>query len=121
MTSTMGLASVGPASMVIAYAAKLSVGIGLEIFQTGPWYELTLAVGAYDGGISSEFQCKQVSLALSSQYGIGYRMPKPVEAAINAFLSVLHVSPIHATGGLVGPSITAIKKSSTFPPIAACA
>ena len=121
MTSTMGLASVGPASMVIAYAAKLSVGIGLEIFQTGPWYELTFAVGAYDGGISSEFQCKQVSLALSSQYGIGYRMPKPVEAAINAFLSVLHVSPIHATGGLVGPSITAIKKSSTFPPIAACA
>ncbi len=121
MTSTMGLASVGPASMVIAYAAKLSVGIGLAIFRTGPWYELTFAVGAYDAGVSSEFQCKQVSLAVSSDYGIGYRMSKPVETAINAFLSVLHIRPIQAAGGLVGPSITAIKKSSTFPPIAACA
>ncbi len=121
MTKTMVFRSVGPASVVIAYAAKLSVGIGLAVFQVGPWYELTFAVGAYGSGISSEFQCKQVSLDLSSQYGIGYRMPKPVETAINAFLSVLHVSPIHASGGLVGPSITAIKDSSTFPPLAACA
>jgi len=121
MTSTMGLESVGPASMVIVYAAKLSVGIGLAIFHTGPWYELTFAVGVTDSGPSSEFLCKKVTLALSSDYGIGYRMPKPVETAINAFLSVLHVRPIQAAGGLVGPSITAIKKSSTFPPIAACA
>jgi len=78
-------------------------------------------VGVTDSGPSSEFLCKKVTLALSSDYGIGYRMPKPVETAINAFLSVLHVRPIQAAGGLVGPSITAIKKSSTFPPIAACA
>jgi len=121
MTKSMRFYSVGPASVLIAYAAKLSVGIGLAVFHVGPWYELTFAVGAYGSGVSSEFQCKQVSLALSSQYGIGYRMPKPVESAVNAVLSVLHISPIHATGGLVGPSITTIKDSSTFPPIAACA
>jgi hypothetical protein len=121
MTKSMHFYSVGPASVLIAYAAKLSVGIGLAVFHVGPWYELTFAVGAYGSGVSSEFQCKQVSLSLSSQYGIGYRMPKAVQSAVNAVLSVLHVSPIHATGGLVGPSITAIKDSSTFPPIAACA
>jgi len=121
MTKDMKVLSVGPMSVVIAYAAKVSVGIGLAVFQVGPWYELTFAVGAYYGGISSQFQCKQVSLALSSQYGIGYRMPKPVADAVNAVLSVFHVSPIHASGGLVGPSITAIKGSSTFPPLAACA
>jgi len=121
LTSTMTLLSVGPASVVIAYAAKVSVGVGLLGFRTGPWYELTIATGVTDTGPASEYMCKQVSLAISSQYGVGYRIPKPVVGAINAVLSVFKARPIQATGGLVGPSITEIKKSSTFPPIAACA
>ena len=59
------------------HAAKLSVGIGLGVFQVAPWYGLTFAVGVYGSGISSEFQCKQVSLDLSSSTVFGYRMPKP--------------------------------------------
>ena len=121
LTETMRLLSVGPASVVIAYAAKLSVGIGFAGFRTGPWYELTFAAGATDAGPTSEFDCKKVSLAISSRYGVGYRVPQPVVSAVNAFLGVFGVQPIKATGGLVGPSITAVKKSSTFPPIAACA
>ena len=121
LTSTMTLLSVGPASLIVAYAAKFGVGIGAFGFRTGPWYELTIATGVTDTGPTSEFQCRKVAFAISSEYGIGYRMPKPVAAAINAVLSVFNASPIQAAGGLVGPSITAIKKSSTFPPIAACA
>lgn len=121
ITKTVRLLSVGPASFVLAYAAKISVGIGLLVFRTGPWFELTFAVGVTDTDPVSQFQCKMVSLALSTQYGVGYRMPDPVAKVVNAFLSVLKLSPIQASGGLVGPSITAVKKSSTFPPIAACA
>ncbi|MFI5036381.1 MAG: hypothetical protein ACHQFZ_09290 [Acidimicrobiales bacterium] len=121
ITSDVTLESVGPASMIIAYAAKFSVGIGLLLFRTGPWYELTFAAGVTDTGPTSQFQCRKVSLAITSRYGIGYRVPKPVADVVNKFLGALGIRPFQSSGGLVSPSITALKKSSTFPPIAACA
>jgi hypothetical protein len=121
ISTNMALVSIGPASLIVDYAAKFSVGVGLLGFRTGLWFELTVAFGMTENGLSAEIVCRLLTLAVFADYGIGWRIPAPVAALISTFLKLFNSPPVQSMGGYTAPSVTVLEKSSTNPPIAACA
>jgi len=94
LIDTMKALSVGPSDLDLAYALKLSVGIGTIGFTAGAWYQLTAAVGltANTPGISL-VACKNARLTLFGRYGVGYSIPNVVAKVINAFLGAIFSNP----------------------------
>jgi hypothetical protein len=45
LSDTMKMVSIGPASLIIEYAARFTVGVGLLGFHTGVWFQLTFSTG----------------------------------------------------------------------------
>lgn len=92
---TMKNLSVGPAGLDIAYALKLSIGVGTFGFSAGAWYQLTAALGlAAQPPLGLNLtECKTATLILTGKFGVGYSIPDIVARAINAFLSVIYKNP----------------------------
>ncbi len=99
----MGALSVGPSGLDLAYALKLSIGVGTIGFTVGAWYQVaaSLALTASGAPGLALVNCKSAALTLTSRYGIGYNIPDLVASAVNALLSAIYTNPkpIKASGG----------------------
>ncbi|MBI4942705.1 MAG: hypothetical protein HY830_18345 [Actinobacteria bacterium] len=99
--------SVAPSALVVSWAVKASVGIGLIGFTAGVWVRMLTKLGFVgDGGLQQSLTpCADGSGSISTTYGVGYQIPAVVATAVNFFLRILQVKPIARTGGLAwGPS-----------------
>jgi len=95
LLDTMKNVSVGPAGLDIAYALKLSIGVGAFGLSAGAWYQFTAALGLAAQPVLNLnlTSCKTATLILSGKYGVGYSIPNVVAQAINAFLGLIYKNP----------------------------
>lgn len=92
--------AVGVNALLLAYGAKVIVGIGAFNFVVGPYAAVDASVGATRGsdlqaGIG--FVCHSADVNLWMEVGVGYALPQVVVTAINEFLSLFHVKEISST------------------------
>ncbi len=103
LIDTMRTLSVGPSGLDLAYALKVSVGVGTLGFTAGAWYQLSAGLGLTSSGTpgTALVTCKHADLSLTGRYGVGYSIPELVTKLVNTFLSAIYsrATPIQSSGG----------------------
>jgi hypothetical protein len=94
-------ASIAASALSLHWGLRASVGIGVQGFTAGAWYQLTTGLALDANGITSGNldACVEGSVDVNGSYGVGYSIPKVVASIVNAFLTLLHTAPIAASGG----------------------
>jgi hypothetical protein len=92
---SMKTLSVGPSGLDLAYALKLSIGVGTIGLTAGAWYQVTASLGLTSSGTpgTALVTCKRAELTLKGKYGVGYSIPNIVAQAINFFLRAIFTNP----------------------------
>lgn len=102
------------------YDVKLTVGIGAFGFTAGVYIGLSAKVLAMTtSAIVPHVSCRVGELDLNVTYGIGYSIPPLAGKIINAFLSIINVSPI-ALENTIGDSANLLRKRAIAPEIDLC-
>jgi hypothetical protein len=91
----------GVNALLLAYGAKVIVGIGAFNFVVGPYAAIDASVGTTRGsdlqaGVVG-YVCRSADVNLWMEVGVGYALPQGVVKAINEFLSLFHVKEISST------------------------
>ena len=96
-THTEGVAS---GAVLFGWTLKASVGVGVEGFNAGVWYQLNTNFGvAANTMLSLPALCVTDSVKVTGLYGVGWTIPAFVANTINALLSIFGSRRIAATGG----------------------
>lgn len=105
--------AVAPSALIFGFAVKVSIGVGPPNLSASVWYKIaaTLALATSGSQIdqlqgTSLVSCKSVKLVVDGTFGVGYRVPELVAAAVNFFLKSVFSNPVHfdATGGKSWPA-----------------
>jgi hypothetical protein len=91
----------GVNALLLAYGAKVIVGIGAFDFVVGPYAAIDASVGTTRGsdlqaGVVG-YVCRSADVNLWMEAGVGYALPQVVVKAINEFLNLFHVKEISST------------------------
>ena len=113
----------GVNALLLAYGAKVIVGIGAFDFVVGPYAAIDASVGTTRGsdlqrGIVG-YVCHSADVNLWMEVGVGYALPQTVVKAINEFLSLFHVSEISSTYSKPIASRPIYEGSKAIPPTCA--
>jgi len=100
--------AVGVNALLLAYGAKIIVGIGAFNFVVGPYAAVDASVGTTI--------CRSADVNLWMEVGVGYALPQVVVAAINEFLSLFHVKEISSSYGKPIASLPIYEGSKSIPP-----
>ncbi len=110
----------GVNALLLAYGAKVIVGIGAFNFVVGPYAAIDASVGTTRGsdlqaGIVG-FVCHSADVNLWMEVGVGYALPQGVVKAINEFLSLFHVKEISSTYSKPIATLPIYEGSKAIPP-----
>jgi hypothetical protein len=90
----------GVDALLLAYGAKVIVGIGAFNFVVGPYAAVDASVGTTHGSdlqAAIGYVCRSADVNLWMEVGVGYALPQVVVTAINEFLSLFHVKEISSS------------------------
>jgi hypothetical protein len=108
--------SVGINSLVFGMSQQLLVGLGFAGFATGPYVGLTEGMTALKQSSTTWVDCRQATLDMQLDAGVGYTMPAIVTSIINVFLTLANAAPISNHGSLVKmPSATMLQYKGSLP------
>ena len=111
--------AVGVNALLLAYGAKIIVGIGAFNFVVGPYAAVDASVGTTRGSdlqAGVGFVCHSADVNLWMEAGVGYALPQVVVTAINEFLSLFHVKEISSTYSKPIASLPIYEGSKSIPP-----
>jgi hypothetical protein len=114
--------STGVNALLLAYGAKVIVGIGAFNFVVGPYAAVDASVGTTNGSdlqAAIGYVCHSADVNLWMEVGVGYALPQVVVTAINEFLSLFHVKEISSSYSKPIASLPIYEGSKAIPP--ACA
>jgi len=106
-------------ALLLAYGAKVIVGIGAFDFVVGPYAGIDASVGTTRGSdtqVGIGFVCRRADLNLWMEVGVGYALPQTVVKAINQFLSLFKVKEISSTYSKPIASVAIFENSQAIPP-----
>ena len=110
----------GVNALLLAYGAKIIVGIGAFNFVVGPYAAVDASVGTTRGSDLQAavvgYVCRSADVNLWMEVGVGYALPQVVVKAINEFLSLFHVSEISSTYSKPIASLPIYEGSKAIPP-----
>ncbi|MDP9087413.1 MAG: hypothetical protein M3O26_01540 [Pseudomonadota bacterium] len=110
----------GVNALLLAYGAKIIVGIGAFNFVVGPYAAVDASVGTTRGSDLQAavvgYVCHSADVNLWMEVGVGYALPQVVVKAINEFLSLFHVSEISSTYSKPIASLPIYEGSKAIPP-----
>jgi hypothetical protein len=112
--------SVGVNALVLAYQAKVIIGIGAFGFTSGLELGFNASWGITNGSAIGIIQCRQVTLTMTGTVGIGWAIPRLVAAVVNTILSIFKAK-IPSSGGVRSAPVTIAQRSDYAPPNEACA
>ncbi|HEY5426457.1 MAG TPA: hypothetical protein VIJ77_07900, partial [Candidatus Tumulicola sp.] len=108
--------SVGINSLVFGMRQQLLVGLGFAGFATGPYIGLTEAMTALKQSSTTWVDCRQATLDMSLDAGVGYTIPALVTGVINVFLTLANAAPISNHGSILSlPSTSMLKYKGSLP------
>jgi hypothetical protein len=110
----VGGISVGVNGLVLAYQAKVIVGIGAFGFATGLELGFNTSWGITNGSAIGIVTCRQVTLTMTGTVGIGWAIPHVVAAVVNAILSIFKTR-IPESGGVRSAPVTIARRSDYAP------
>ena len=111
--------SVGVNALLLAYGAKIIVGIGAFDFVVGPYVGVDASVGTTNGAdlqAAIGYVCHSADVNLWMDVGVGYALPSGVVKALNQFLSLFHVCEISASYAKPITSLAIYESSKAIPP-----
>jgi hypothetical protein len=114
--------STGVNALLLAYGAKIIVGIGAFNFVVGPYVGVDASVGTTNGSdlqAAIGYVCHSADVNLWMDVGVGYALPQVVVTALNEFLSLFHVKEISSSYSKPIASVPIYEGSKAIP--AACA
>lgn len=110
----------GVNALLLAYGAKVIVGIGAFDFVVGPYAAIDASVGTTRGSDLQKgivgYVCHSADVNLWMEVGVGYALPQVVVKAINEFLSLFHVNEISSTYSKPLASRPIYEGSKAIPP-----
>lgn len=112
--------SVGVSGLVLAYQAKLILGLGAFGFATGLELGLNASWGITNGSAIGIVKCRQATLTMTGTVGIGWSIPRALAAVVNTILSIFHTK-IPSSGGLRSAPATISSRRDYAPPNRICA
>jgi hypothetical protein len=113
--------SMGVNALLLAYGAKIIVGIGAFNFVVGPYVGVDASVGTTNGSdlqAAIGYVCRSADVNLWMEVGVGYALPQVVVTALNEFLSLFHVKEISSSYSKPIASLPIYEGSKSIP--AAC-
>lgn len=113
----------GVNALLLAYGAKVIVGIGAFNFAVGPYAAIDASVGTTRGsdlqaGVVG-YVCRSADVNLWMEVGVGYALPQVVVTAINEFLSLFHVKEISSSYSKPLATLPIYEGSKAIPPTCA--
>lgn len=99
LTASLSNLSVGINSFAMAFSIRALVGIGAFGFNTGVYAAVRFG-GSLLGSPTGDFPCRQATLGVFLDSGIGWQTPGWVSAAINVFLKPITGHAIDAAGDI---------------------
>jgi hypothetical protein len=112
----------GVDALLLAYGAKVIVGIGAFNFVVGPYAAVDASVGTTHGSdlqAAIGYVCRSADVNLWMEVGVGYALPQVVVTAINEFLSLFHVKEISSSYSKPIASLPIYEGSKAIPPTCA--
>ncbi len=119
MVDNLDGASVGVSGLVLAYRARMIVGIGAFGFTSGLETTTTASWGVSRASDIGGIPCRRVDITLDGTAGVGWSIPKPLAAAINFFLQLFDAE-IPSSGGIRSSPVTIAEGTGILPDIGAC-
>jgi hypothetical protein len=108
--------SVGINSLVFGMRQQLLVGLGFAGFATGPYIGLTEAMTALKQSSTTWVDCRQATLDMKLDAGVGYTIPAVVASVINVFLTLANAAPISNHGSILSmPPATMLQYIGSLP------
>jgi hypothetical protein len=116
MLPSMGGVSIAATGLNLAHQMRVIVGVGTHGFAAGPYFSFTSAVGLFKGSDLGMIPCKEATLTVKLNGGVGYVIPKSVTELINSVLSFLNIKyRITGEGGLTpSEALTIVNSTSTL-------
>jgi hypothetical protein len=93
--------SVGINSLVYGMSQELLVGLGFAGFSTGPYIALSESMSALKQSSTTWVDCRQATLSMQLDAGVGYTLPSVLVKVVNVFLSLANAQPISDHGSLL--------------------
>lgn len=111
--------SMGVNALLLAYGAKIVVGIGAFNFVVGPYVGVDASVGTTNGSdlqAAIGYVCHSADVNLWMDVGVGFALPQVVVTALNEFLSLFHVKEISSSYSKPIASVPIYEGSKAIPP-----
>ena len=93
--------SVGINSLLFGMRQQLLVGLGFAGFATGPYVGLNETMTALKQSSTTTIDCRQATVDMTLDAGVGYTIPSIVTKVINVFLSLVNAAPLPSHGALL--------------------
>jgi hypothetical protein len=93
--------SVGINSLVFGLSQELLVGLGFAGFATGPYIAISESMTALKQSSTTTIDCRQATLDMQLNAGVGYTMPAAVTSIVNVFLTLANAEPLSASGSIL--------------------
>lgn len=93
--------SVGINSLVFGMSQELLVGLGFAGFATGPYISIGETMTALKQSSIVGTDCRQATLDMQLNAGVGYTMPAIITSVVNVFLTLANAAPLSSHGSLV--------------------
>jgi hypothetical protein len=121
LLQTLGGVSLGASGLVMIHQLKIIAGLGAVGFVAGPYFAFNSSVGVTRASDIGMLNCREATLRVSLEGGVGYAIPRPVTDAINFLLRTLNIKyVVNGEGGLSSDPQTIIESSGQAPPSKAC-
>jgi len=112
--------SVGVNGLVLAYQAKVIIGIGAFGFASGLELGFNASWGITNGSAIGIIKCRQATLTMTGTVGIGWAIPHLVAVVVNTILSIFKTR-IPESGGVRSAPVTIAQRSDYAPQKEICA
>ncbi len=114
--------SVGVNGIVVAYQAKVLLGLGVPLFTAGPFGGITVSVGLTNGSDLGIVKCKQASLDVVISGGLGFTVGGggPGTDYVKSLFDRLRSVPVKLDSELAAKTATVVHEVLAAPNVAAC-
>jgi hypothetical protein len=100
LINNMGGVSISPRGIVVSHQLSIIGGIGAFGFATGPEFDLGTSFGVAQGSNVAIVNCRGANVAMHLRGGMGWAIPKPMQAIVNFFLRLFRTAEIPDHGGV---------------------
>lgn len=116
MKSANGI-SIAASGLDMGHMMKVIVGVGVHGFAAGPYFSFTSGIGLFKGSDLGMIQCKEATLVIDLNGGVGYLIPRSITNFINSILKSLKIDyQITGEGGIAPEKgINIINETTTLP------